>query len=1667
MGHVINPVAMRVGWFSNWVDIFYVSLKYYPEYLHSILRLRNYLFFFLKHERWEGFGFFHSHFVILQKYYKLYINIYIYDGQLYSKNIELTNQLYILFNNYRRSVLLKRLLHFRKKSYNRRKKRPGLLDDSYFLFKKASESWTFLRFLLSYSVVLNSFSNPFSDINFDYKNWKKKHPFSKTKTFFKLIRFFNKSKWALFLKLFRSPLNFKITNPLKFFKNKDFFSNFVYVSNMKEKLLKKFKRSVNNFDVAFIIEKYFKFFNRKLPAEEFDKIKGLSFSDLHALLSNVFPEIKISYKNKFINLFFKLYKLIIPFWQKKKLKIITKKKKKKLAKKKEMSFVYKIIYLKPIFKIVKKYLRMELKRYLSSYWSVTFIKKPSLKSMIKSVLFKTPYFEKLNLFHKNYELFFDRSVNHYNYIRDINYNDIKNNIYHIKNPYYYYSLNKFNNVYYYNDNNPWFYRRLFYKSYKYGFMVKYKRSKKVPWFFNISYIRNKKLSVRFFNKKVNILTPSFSLRDIDQMRYVGIYYRRPHFFRSKTFYDHFKLAPWNFYYKKHWKAHYMANLTYSLYQYKNYLYDHLNPFLIHNYKTYRVYSKNLVKRKWLPYVSTSMLNSSVKVDYLSNYLQYINDVRKNIFQPNKSFPLDAYQDFFTLRTESANSRHIGNNASLGELLHDKYYHHNDFSRNYRHDYNIYKKYYNFLLYSFFRIKSKFFLSRTDLFNIILSRDKSPNTDNFYNYRNYLTLYNDNPYINVNYPNIKTRFLKEYLSNLYDSSKPRSYFTNFLHRFFVNKKLKMFSERRYNLFSLQAKLYNIFLYRLNKRKYRALRFLKRSRYPRFYKAYMSKRLKKHATSFYNCVDYFNKFFINAFIDWNGNYSSLRSLKNPYGWRNYWNSFDFWKSSKIVWKRLNYINYINFNFSNVHSNRFNVKCLRYKSRRFFVNRLSFRYNFFKLYKGKLTSFKLSRVAKLRTINNKIFLLKSFILRKKKTLNFFPKNFFFRDLLEKQKLLTARSRKSIKFINKPLSKFINESFNLYSYDFFKILHFKLKLLSKNISYKKRGLLVPFFMKFTKLYANHFIVFLSKLEVSPNFSKNNISILFFNAYMYSIFFCFLDDKLVKYSNKLIRKNYRLKKRLRKKFTKKKIRIIFRKAVVSRSNIKSFPQQFLLPFGRILKNIKKISYWIKVPRNCFYNLYNYFIHHKGIDKKVKIWKFLLKDFMRFLRNSFFLKISKRSKKNTEDQALIYNKRRRLTSLLWKNKKYYKPRDPKYLKYLKSKNKPIFSKSKFSWFFFALFSCLLKREYKNTDKKNMFNSGLSSFLIFMVLIYKITKPFFTFLLKFTGLILGKFFSQPLTITYMLINNNQVTGRFLSRYIALKLKQGYTVWELLSPIKKDLNFVRSLTSRPNSAFFSKHIKILRDNQQVIKKNAGLFVFFLKFFVVFYNKQSSYFYNNILFSWINLDMLFFLLLFNKESDNTNYFFKVSFSLIYFIRRGFFSLLVRYYKELNFTFKKLLKNSDYLVKSGLFFSLFSEYLYDDFFSSFESLCVWDANNNIYNNNKVMFIQNFFFNRFLKHFQYKYSYDILIKYLNLNKRNIRAKNWRNDIIGLLGFKISCSGRFSRRDRASHISFIKGKVPLNTLKSKIDYGFWSVPIKNSAISVKVWMNKGFNFVTYDKKFYL
>jgi small subunit ribosomal protein S3 len=61
----------------------------------------------------------------------------------------------------------------------------------------------------------------------------------------------------------------------------------------------------------------------------------------------------------------------------------------------------------------------------------------------------------------------------------------------------------------------------------------------------------------------------------------------------------------------------------------------------------------------------------------------------------------------------------------------------------------------------------------------------------------------------------------------------------------------------------------------------------------------------------------------------------------------------------------------------------------------------------------------------------------------------------------------------------------------------------------------------------------------------------------------------------------------------------------------------------------------------------------------------------------------------------------------------------------------------------------------------------------------------------------------------------------------------------------------------------------------------------------------------------------------------------------------------------------------------------------------------------------------------------------------------------GALGIKVMCSGRLGGADMSRREWYREGRVPLHTLRAKIDYGFAIAKTTYGVIGVKVWIYKG------------
>jgi len=82
MGHLINPISLRIGSFSDWEDIWFTRFLYYPEYFHTILKVKYFLLFFSNISFFENSGFIFSHSFLIKKYKLFFIKCFFYNGKL-------------------------------------------------------------------------------------------------------------------------------------------------------------------------------------------------------------------------------------------------------------------------------------------------------------------------------------------------------------------------------------------------------------------------------------------------------------------------------------------------------------------------------------------------------------------------------------------------------------------------------------------------------------------------------------------------------------------------------------------------------------------------------------------------------------------------------------------------------------------------------------------------------------------------------------------------------------------------------------------------------------------------------------------------------------------------------------------------------------------------------------------------------------------------------------------------------------------------------------------------------------------------------------------------------------------------------------------------------------------------------------------------------------------------------------------------------------------------------------------------------------------------------------------------------------------------------------------------------------------------------------------------
>lgn len=212
----------------------------------------------------------------------------------------------------------------------------------------------------------------------------------------------------------------------------------------------------------------------------------------------------------------------------------------------------------------------------------------------------------------------------------------------------------------------------------------------------------------------------------------------------------------------------------------------------------------------------------------------------------------------------------------------------------------------------------------------------------------------------------------------------------------------------------------------------------------------------------------------------------------------------------------------------------------------------------------------------------------------------------------------------------------------------------------------------------------------------------------------------------------------------------------------------------------------------------------------------------------------------------------------------------------------------------------------------------------------------------------------------------------------------------------------------------------------------------------------------------------------------------SLLYNLKKNYQYVKIRkkMFKKFILRFKKLIKNN-YIVLSKKEVSIFRKKLISKYSRKFFFLILKEKFLKSYwKNFKIIFLN------YLKRFVTIKNFNIFI--LGLNKKAVNAnivaeffmirlnqfytiweviKNvnylmrrlMRGGVVN--GYKITCSGRFSRKQRTTYSWKSFGNLGLSSLKSRLDYSTRSLVLKYSICTIKIWINlskrrvKGFDFI--------
>lgn len=279
-----------------------------------------------------------------------------------------------------------------------------------------------------------------------------------------------------------------------------------------------------------------------------------------------------------------------------------------------------------------------------------------------------------------------------------------------------------------------------------------------------------------------------------------------------------------------------------------------------------------------------------------------------------------------------------------------------------------------------------------------------------------------------------------------------------------------------------------------------------------------------------------------------------------------------------------------------------------------------------------------------------------------------------------------------------------------------------------------------------------------------------------------------------------------------------------------------------------------------------------------------------------------------------------------------------------------------------------------------------------------------------------------------MSNLNVTSSLISFYLAMKFKKGFNLFGATNPLRFELarlHFKNKQNKDPYTlynykAMFSK--KVVRYKNLLKKTLKCLKRLFKHILYINYKKNNS------------------LIFFNTYIYQKN---AITKSYKNFIKLFYISIFYKIF----ITFNKL------IFRSQTYFNLI-------FLNAFDILnyIPWFVKYKRKSSVKLITFSLFFYKNIMN---YEYLRKFWWKFKNFNLRNIRQNYIVKYKSILMGFKFAFRGRFSRKQRASFIWIHEGKVPLNTLNLFIDYSFLTITLKNSAVSIKIWLYRNIMYSAF------